>query len=210
MPKQNRISAGDTTNLRSALAHRKYPAATVLARVLLEAFVFRRGKITSDWWYAQKACPADTFTSTRNRLVEDEFLIFDAPTSRYFPGPKLIPYYEAVNKTKNATLSDLNLKVDKEEFEKLQQRNSDLERQVLTLQRQVLELQGQVLDLQRQSARTNGNVSNLERHVALLSDEMRRVATPPPSVERLLRAAQVLEEAAHAIQTVSRDIHRVM
>lgn len=118
MAKKTRVSVKEYKNLRDALYGAKYESSGVVARLLLEAFVFEDGDINADWFFREKACSKGNFTKLRDRLVKDNWLHFREDTKRYFPGIRLKPHLEMVKATKAVTFSDLERKADKSDLEK--------------------------------------------------------------------------------------------
>jgi len=116
--KKTRVSVKEYKNLRDALYGAKYESSGVVARLLLEAFVFEDGDINADWFFREKACSKGNFTKLRDRLVKDNWLHFREDTKRYFPGIRLKPHLEMVKATKAVTFSDLERKADKSDLEK--------------------------------------------------------------------------------------------
>lgn len=114
---KTRISGRESKNLRNALCYAKYSFSGVLARVLLEAFLYEDGDINSDWFVREKACTKGAFTRLRDRLVKDGWLHFRDDSKRYFPGIRLRPHLEAVKSAKAVTFADLELKADRDELD---------------------------------------------------------------------------------------------
>lgn len=117
MAKKTRISAREYKPLRDAFYNAKYPSSGVLARLLLEAFLYEDGDINADWFMREKACNKGGFTKIRDRLVYDNWLHFREDTKRYFPGTRLRPHLDIVKSAKAVTFADLERKADKSDLE---------------------------------------------------------------------------------------------
>lgn len=128
MAKKTRITRVESLSLTKALSNAKivhkiaeYKSPGVLARILLETFLFEDGKITAEWFLREKVCIKGTFTKLRDRLIKDQFLYFREEVLSYFPGVRLKPHLDAIRKVKAATLADIQAmdekKADKSELE---------------------------------------------------------------------------------------------
>jgi hypothetical protein len=168
MAKRTRISAAEYNSLRVQLHKGKYRPSGVLARLLLEAFLFEDGAINSEWFVREKACSKGKFTTVRNRLVADSWLRYREDTNKYLPGVRLKPHLDGLKKVKWATLSDLDFKADR----------SDLE--LKADKSEVSELREDIRDIRAQ----------LHQLFAML-DECNK---PPPNEEKQERARQISKE----------------
>jgi hypothetical protein len=122
--KKTRISRAEYRNLAEAFGNAKrvgkvseYSAPAVVARVLLEAFLFEDGDVNAEWFVREKACTKGGFTRLRDRLVKDSWLYFREDSKRYFPGVRLRPYIETVRAAKAVTFADLERKADKSDLD---------------------------------------------------------------------------------------------
>lgn len=129
MAKKIRISSAESKNLRSALQAAKYSSPSILARVLLEAFIFEDGNINSDWFVREKVCTKGSFTKMRDRIIKDQWLYFREDSKRYFPGVRLKPHLDIIKESKAATLSDIEAmgakKADRSDLDDLDNRKAD-------------------------------------------------------------------------------------
>jgi hypothetical protein len=105
MAKITRISYADYKKLKDCLA-RDFPSASRLARVLLEAFLFEDGAVTSDWFIREKICAKGAFTALRSRLISSGWLIFREDTRRYLAGKRLTPYIRDLESRHYAKMTD--------------------------------------------------------------------------------------------------------
>ena len=129
MAKKTRVSTQEYKNLKNAMVFAKYKSPAVLARVLLEAFLFEDGKITSDWLVSEKACTKGSFTKLRDRLIKDQWIYFREDSKRYFQGVRLKPHLDVIRESKAATLSDIEAmdakKADRSDLDDLDNRKAD-------------------------------------------------------------------------------------
>jgi hypothetical protein len=125
MAKKTRISAREYKPLRDAFYNAKYSSSGVLARLLLEAFLYEDGDVNSDWFVREKACTKGSFTKIRDRLVKDNWLHFREDSKKYFPGVRLRPHLDTVKASKAVTFSDLERKANKSDIEDLEARKAD-------------------------------------------------------------------------------------
>lgn len=125
MAKKTRVSAREYKPLRDAFYNAKYPSSGVLARLLLEAFLFEDGDINADWFVRERACSKGAFSKLRERLVHDGWLHFREDTKKYFPGVRLRHHLEAVREAKAVTFADLERKADKADLASLEERKAD-------------------------------------------------------------------------------------
>lgn len=173
--KKMRVSAQESRNLRSALSFAKYDAPGVVARLLLEAFVFEDGDINAEWFVREKACTKGGFTKLRDRLVKDGWLHFREDSKRYFAGSRLRHHLDVVKSAKAVTFADLERKADKEELAILDARKVD----------------------RSEFAKVADDVQDLKAQVhqlhALL-EELRRLQAPPPNAAAQARSGEIVEE----------------
>lgn len=174
MAKRTRISAKEYKPLRDAFYNAKYPSSGVLARLLLEAFIFEDGDIHADWFVRERACTKGTFTKLRDRLMADNWLHFRDDTKRYFPGVRLKQHLDAVKALKAVTFSDLERKADKDELASLDARKVDR-----------LEFAKVADDVQDLKAQMH------EIHEILA--ELKRLQAPPPSAEAQQQSAKLTD-----------------
>lgn len=116
MAKRTRISGAEAKKLRDALCYAKFKSPGILARLLLEAFIFEDGDINSNWFVREKVCVKGTFSKLRERLIAEQWLHFREDSRRYFAGIRLKPHLEALKRVKWATIADLELKADRSEL----------------------------------------------------------------------------------------------
>lgn len=165
MARKTRISGLESKNLRTALCAAKYKAPGILARVLLEAFIFEDGSINSDWFVREKVCTKGAFTKLRDRLIKDQWLHFREDSKRYFPGVRLKPHLDVIKESKAASLADIeamdvkkadrselrdldNKKADKAEFERTKADLEFTKLQMLENNRKMQEIAEAIKDLQ--------------------------------------------------------------
>lgn len=117
MAKKTRVSSTEIRNLRVALHKGDYSSATIVARLLVEAFIFDDGDINAEWFVREKACTKGGFTKLRDQLVKDGWLHFREDTKRYFAGTRLRPHLETVKAAKSVTFADLERKADKSDLD---------------------------------------------------------------------------------------------
>jgi len=182
MAKSTRISRAEYKNLAEALGNAKrngkvgeYKSPAVVARLLLESFLFEDGDIHAEWFVRERACSKGTFTKLRERLVADNWLHFRDDTKRYFPGVRLKPHLEIVKAAKAVTFSDLERKADKADIASLEARKVD--------RTEFAKVADDVQDLKAQIHQIN----------ALLS-ELRILQAPPPNAAAQIRSGEIVEE----------------
>jgi hypothetical protein len=174
MAKRTRISAEEYNTLRVALSAGKYTSSGVLARLLLEAFLYEDGDINSDWFVRERACTKGSFSKLRERLVHDGWLHFREDTKRYFPGVRLRPHLDAVKEAKAVTFADIERKADKEELANLDARKVD--------RIEFAKVADDVQDLKAQMH---------EIHEILA--KLKSLQAPPPSVEAQEQSAKLTD-----------------
>lgn len=172
--KKMRVSAQESRNLRSALSFAKYESPGVIARLLLEAFVFEDGDINAEWFVREKACTKGSFTKLRDRLVKDGWLHFREDTKRYFAGTRLRSHVDVVKSAKTVTFADLEFKADKEELARLDAKKVD--------RIEFAKVADDVQDLKAQ-------MHEIHEIIA----ELKRLQAPPPSVEAQEQSAKLTE-----------------
>lgn len=184
MAKRTRVSKAESKNLAAALSRAKkqkiheYSSPAVLARLLLEAFVFEDADINAEWFVREKACGKGSFSKLRDRLVHDGWLHFREENKRYFAGTRLRSYVEALKSVKAVTFSDLERKADKDELASLDARKVD--------RIEFTKVADDVQDLKAQ-------MHEIHEIIA----EIKRLQAPPPSVaaqEESARLAERLEK----------------
>jgi hypothetical protein len=174
MAKKTKVSGQEARNLRSALCYAKYQSPGVLARLLIEAFLYEDGDITADWFVRERACTKGSFSKLRERLVHDGWLHFREDTKRYFPGVRLKSHLEAVKETKAVTFADIERKADKEELANLDARKVD--------RIEFAKVADDVQDLKAQMH---------EIHEILA--KLKRLQAPPPSIEAQEQSAKLTD-----------------
>lgn len=175
MAKKTKVSGKEARNLRSALCYAKYQSPGILARLLLEAFLYEDGDINADWFVRERACTKGNFSRLRERLVNDNWIHFRDDTKRYFPGLRLRSHIDAVKKIKAVTFADIEHKADKSEIAELHEKKADKS----ALARVVDDVQ----DLKAQI-----------RQIYELLAELKRLQAPPPSAEAQVRSGEIAEE----------------
>lgn len=179
-----RVSAQESRNLRSALSFAKYSSPGILARLLLEAFLFEDGDIHAEWFVRERACTKGSFTKLRDRLGADNWLHFRDDTKRYFPGVRLKPHLDAVKASKAVTFADLERKADRSELAALDARKADLASLDAKADRSEL-------------ARVADDVQDLKaqiHQINMLMAELKRLQAPPPSAAAQLRSDEIVDE----------------
>lgn len=181
MAKTTRISKLECKNLAAAFSRAKkqkvteYSAPTVLARLLLEAFLYEDADINSEWFVREKACTKGNFSKLRDRLVYDTWLHFREDTKKYFPGVRLRPHLHALKASKAVSFLDLEKKADKNEIHDLDERKVD--------KKDFARMADDMQDLKAQIHQIN----------ALLA-ELKILQAPPPNAEAQLRSGQIADE----------------
>lgn len=136
MAKTNRVSKSESFKLLKVLSDAKrlnkiseYKSPGILARVLLETFLFEDGNISSDVFMRENVCVKGAFTKLRDRLIKDQWLHFREDSKRYFPGIRLKPYLDLIKESKNASLADIEAmdakKADRSELRDLDIKKAD-------------------------------------------------------------------------------------
>ena len=173
MAKITRIKYANYKKLKDCL-DKKFDNAPRLARVLLEAFLFEDGQITSDWFVKEKLCLKGDFTAIRKRLIQSEWLVFREDTRRYLAGKRLQPYILELESRRFAPLSDFRVlenlvsqKADHAALAKVVDDVQDLRSQVAQIQKILLEL--------------------------------RILQAPPPSAAAQRRSAELTEQLSHLL-----------
>lgn len=111
-----RISSQEAKDVKNALVYSKFKSPGILARLLLESFIFEDGDINSDWFVREKVCAKGTFSKLRERLIEEQWVHFREDSRRYFPGIRLKPHLEDLKRVKWASIADLERKADRSEL----------------------------------------------------------------------------------------------
>ena len=129
MAKKTRVSTLEYKNLKNAMVFSKYKSPAVLARVLLESFLFEDGYINSDWFVREKVCTKGAFTKLRDRLIKEQWIHFREDSKRYFPGIRLKPHLDLIRESKAASLADIEAmdakKADRSDLNDLDNRKAD-------------------------------------------------------------------------------------
>lgn len=181
MAKKTRVSRAEYRNLAEAFGNAKrvgkvseYSSPAVVARVLLEAFLFEDGDVNAEWFVREKACTKGGFTRLRDRLVKDNWLHFREDSKRYFPGIRLRPHLEAVKAAKTVTFADLERKADKSDIADLDARKVD--------RAEFDRVADDVQDLKAKMREINHVIAEIKRRQA-----------PPPSAQAQEETAQLTE-----------------
>jgi hypothetical protein len=180
MAKMTRISKLESKGVSDAISyakrHRKvaeYRAPTIIARLLLEAFIYEDGNINSDWFVREKACSVGKFTKLRDRLIADQWVHFREDSRRYFSGLRLQPHIDVLKDTKTATLSQLEAfslqKADKSDLRDLDLKKADR-----------TELEHRLAETDTKLAETNKRIDAIAVAVRELQDAM----IPPDTPEK--------------------------
>lgn len=107
MAKTTKITAKEANALGLALRRSGFSRHIVLARLLIEAWVWENGQINSDWFVQEGACLKGKFSNLRNSLVKQGWIYFNESTYRYIPSKKLLPYIQKFEKLHSACIADL-------------------------------------------------------------------------------------------------------
>jgi len=166
MAVKTRVSGQESKNLRNALCYAKYRFSGVVARLLLEAFLYEDGDIKADWFVREKACTKGTFTKLRDRLVADNWLHFRDDTKRYFAGTRLKPHLDVVKAAKAVTFADIERKADRSELAELDARKAD---------------KSEVVDLENRKA-DRDELQDLKARMNEIAEavQMLQIASAPP------------------------------
>ncbi len=182
MAKKTRITRAEYKNLAEALGSAKrtgkiseYKSPAIVARLLLEAFIYEDADINSDWFVREKACTKGTFSKLRDRLVHDGWLHFREDTKRYFPGVRLRPHVQSLKASKTVSFLDLEKKADKDEIRDLDARKVD--------KKDFARMADDVQDLKAQIHQIN----------ALLA-ELKILQAPPPNAAAQIRSGEIADE----------------
>ncbi len=180
MAKTTRVSRVEYRNLAEALGNAKrthkvieYSAPAVVARLLLEAFLFEDGNINSEWFVREKACSFGKFTKLRDRLIADQWIHFREDSRRYFAGVRLQPHLDVLKVSKTATLAQLEAfslqKADRNELRDLDLKKADRN-----------ELEHRLAETDSKLAETNKRIDAIAVAVRELQDAM----IPPDTPEK--------------------------
>jgi hypothetical protein len=184
MAKKTRVSVKEYKNLRDALYNAEYKSSGVLARLLLEAFIFEDGDINADWFVREKVCLKGSFSKIRDRLVRDRWLHFRDDTKKYFAGVRLKPYIDAVKALKNVTFADLERKADREEVDKKADKEA------------LVQLDAKKVD-KTEFARMADDVQDIKAQIHQINEllaELKILQAPPPNAAAQLRSGEIAEE----------------
>jgi len=200
MAKRTRISAKECNNLRVALASGKYSSPGVLARLLLEAFLYEDGDINADWFVREKTCTKGGFTKLRDRLAKDGWINFREDTKKYFAGVRLRNNLEAVKAAKAVTFADLERKADKSALD-LKADKSDLD---LKADRNEIDKKADRSELSQKADRseleeTRARLEETNRAMAKIADAVRdlqEAMLPPDTEEKRKRRERAAREIA--------------
>lgn len=184
MAKTTRISKTESKGVANAISYMKrqhkiteYASPTVIARLLLEAFLYEDGDVNSEWFVHEKACLKGRFTKLRDRLIVDQWLHFREDSKRYFPGTRLKPHLDALKETKFVSIMQLeafeNKKADRSEIHDLNLRKADK------------------VELERRLAETNTRIDAIAVAVRELQDAMIPPDTPEKKATREKSALKI-------------------
>lgn len=181
---KTRVSGQESKNLRNALCYAKYHFSGVLARLLLEAFLYEDGDIKAEWFVREKACTKGTFTKLRDRLVVDNWLHFRDDTKRYFPGIRLKPHLDAVKAAKAVTFADLERKADRDEVNKKADKLD------------LIQLDARKVD-KIEFARMADDVQDIKAQIHQINElllELKILQAPPPNAAAQLRSGEIVSQ----------------
>lgn len=191
--KKYRISSEEARNVRDSLVHSKYKSPGIIARLLLESFVFEDGKITSEWWVIEKACTKGSFTKLRDRLIKDQWIHFREDSKRYFPGIRLKPHLDLIRDSKSASLADIEAmdakKADRSDLRDLDDRKADKS-----------ELERTKADLEFTKLQMQENNRKMQQIAEAIKDLQEAISPPNTPAKKKLR-----EEKAQKIAVLSKN-----
>jgi len=189
MAKKTRISKTESKNLANALCHAKrqhkveeYKTPAILARLLLEAFIYEDGNINSEWFVREKVCSAGKFTKLRSRLISDDWIYFREDSKRYFAGSRLKPHLDDLKGT---------IAVTQAQFDRLNELKADRSELLILDEKKV-----DRAELELRLAETNSRINAIAVAVRELQDTM----LPPDSLEKKSvreRSAKKIASLAH-------------
>ncbi len=107
MAKTTRISAKETNALGLALRRSGFQRHIILARLLLETWVWENGQISADWFVREGACAKGKFSNLRSSLVKQNWILFNESNYRYHPAKRLLPYIKKFELLHNASIADM-------------------------------------------------------------------------------------------------------
>ena len=183
-----RISSQEAKNVKDALVYSKFKSPGILARLLLESFIFEDGDINSDWFVREKACEKGNFTKIRDRLIEEKFIHFREDSRRYFAGSRLNPYLDALKLVKWATIADLALKADLSELRELDAKKADrIEYNVTKMELELVreKLANTVMELKtvkENLANTDMELKTVKENLAITDERISKVENSMESV----------------------------
>ncbi len=191
MAKTTRVSRAEYRNLAEAFGNAKrthkvteYSAPAVVARLLLEAFLYEDGNINSEWFVHEKACLSGKFTKLRDRLIADQWIHFREDYRRYFAGVRLQPHLDILKETKTATLAQFEAfslqKADKSEIHDLDLKKADK-----------AELEQRLAETDSKLAETNKRIDAIAVAVRELQDAMLPPDTPNKKAARESSARKI-------------------
>lgn len=200
MALKTRISGRESKNLRNALCYAEYPSPGVLARLLLEAFLYEDGDINADWFVREKACTKGGFTKLRDRLAKDGWIHFREDTKKYFAGVRLRNHLDAVKAAKAVTFADLERKADKLDLA-LKADKSELD---LKADKSELDKKADRSELSQKADRseleeTRARLEETNRAMAKIADAVRdlqEAMLPPDTEEKRKRREKAAREIA--------------
>ena len=107
MAKTTRISSKEANALGLALRRSGFQRHIILARLLLETWVWENGQMNADWFVREGACAKGKFSSLRSSLVKNNWIFFNESTYRYHPARRLLPYIKKFEQLHSATIADM-------------------------------------------------------------------------------------------------------
>lgn len=120
MARRTRLPKESYKRLMDVLDKARYEKPGTLARILLEAIIFDDGKLSASHFYLENAGPQGSFSKTRQKLINDEFISLNELNGRISAKQRLKPYiihaekpFPASIKYVNENIEIVNSRVDK-------------------------------------------------------------------------------------------------
>ncbi len=183
-----RISSKETQKLRAALCFAKYKSPGILARILIDAFIFEDGNINAELFVNTKVCEKGLFSQLRDKLIKDEWLCFRRDSHRYSPGIRLQPHLEMLKSQKVATLADLELKADLSELKELDAKKADrIESNVTKMELELVREKLAKTDMELKTvkenlANTDVELKTVKENLAITDERISKVENSMESV----------------------------
>jgi hypothetical protein len=191
MAKFTRLTKIEYQNLMKAFSKADYKSPGILARILLEAFIFE--DINSEWFVRERACTKGDFTKLRDRLIKEQWIHFREDSKRYFPGVRLKPHLDIIKESKAATLADIEAmdakKADRSDLKDINDQKADKS-----------ELERTKADLEITKSRLFKTERNVQQIAEAIRDLQEAMSPPDTPEKRKLR-----EERAHKIAALSKN-----